>query len=402
MNKIKTKFAVLSHILPPSPSGQAVMLYRLLENISPEKYCLISRQNYESNNQNNNASQKLPAKYFHLKLVSDPQKLLYSKLAFFTEPWKILVDIISRTRQIEKILKTEKCQILIVCSGDFLDMLTAYLACFRSKTKLIPYMFDYFTYQFGGIYRKLSRWVETQVVKTASAVIVPNEYLQKEYSKRYHFQSTVIHNPCELPNLDQLDKKKRIFQPSETNIVFTGAIYQAHYDAFRNLIRAIKLIKSRPIKLHIFTAQPITELKREKIYDQFVICHSHVNQLEIADIQRQADILFLPLAFSSPFPEIIKTSAPGKMGEYLAVGKPILAHLPKDSFVSWYLNKFQCGIVVGELSSQKLAQAIENLITNKKLDIGLGKNARDRAEKDFKIDKIRKDFIKLINSIIMR
>ena len=37
------RFAVLSHILPPSPSGQAVALGRILRDLRPEYYCLISK-----------------------------------------------------------------------------------------------------------------------------------------------------------------------------------------------------------------------------------------------------------------------------------------------------------------------------------------------------------------------
>ena len=41
------KTAIVSHVLPPSPSGQAVVLYRLLEGMPPDRYCLISRERYE-------------------------------------------------------------------------------------------------------------------------------------------------------------------------------------------------------------------------------------------------------------------------------------------------------------------------------------------------------------------
>jgi hypothetical protein len=50
-----------------------------------------------------------------------------------------------------------------------------------------------------------------------------------------------------------------------------------------------------------------------------VVRHPHIPQSRVAAILRQADVLFLPLAFRSPIQEVIRTSAPGKMGEYLAV-----------------------------------------------------------------------------------
>jgi hypothetical protein len=59
--------AVLSHILPPSPSGQAVMLYRLLRDWDPKDYCLISRQNYGEMTKEFDLLPGLPAQYCHLK-----------------------------------------------------------------------------------------------------------------------------------------------------------------------------------------------------------------------------------------------------------------------------------------------------------------------------------------------
>ncbi len=53
---------IVSHVLPPSSSGQAVVLYRLLAGIDPERYFLVSREDYGAPGVNGSASEKLPGR----------------------------------------------------------------------------------------------------------------------------------------------------------------------------------------------------------------------------------------------------------------------------------------------------------------------------------------------------
>ncbi len=40
------KFALISLGLPPSQSGQSMVLYHLLKQFDPQKYCLITLKNF--------------------------------------------------------------------------------------------------------------------------------------------------------------------------------------------------------------------------------------------------------------------------------------------------------------------------------------------------------------------
>ena len=44
------KFAIISHVLPPSWSGQAMILFKLLKDVNPSDYILISREDYMTDN----------------------------------------------------------------------------------------------------------------------------------------------------------------------------------------------------------------------------------------------------------------------------------------------------------------------------------------------------------------
>lgn len=392
MNCSKTKFAVVSNVLPPSTSGQAIMLYRLLEGLPSKSYCLISNEDYERVTKKDSATLKLPARYYHLK----PHSLL-SKLIYIIHLLGLL-ETYHRAKQITKIIRDENCNVLIACTGDLYNLPAAYLACKWAGIPFVPYIFDDYANQWNGINRLISKWLEPKLLKNSNGIIVTNECMQEEYLCRYGVQSTVIHNPCLMPDLVELDKAKKIFNDKEINIVYTGSIYEAHYDAFRNLIKALQKIGRSDVKFHIYTSKPQSKLKRHGIAGSMVVHQKHVNNFDIPKILRQADILFLPLAFESPYPEVIRTSAPGKIGDYLSVGRPILIHSTKDSFISWYFRKNQCGIVVNENNPEILAKALVEIIEDKNMQIELGNRAIQAARKDFDISIVRTNFIKFLKS----
>jgi len=395
---LKSKFAAISHILPPSPSGQAVILYRLLKDLPQERYCLMSREDYSGERSYGSASGKLSASYYHLKT---PMCLPETGPGFsalgtaFNARWIVA----KRARQIEEIARREGCGLLIACSGDLYDIPAAYYASRRLNIDLALYLFDDYVYQWTGYRRSAAKRFENTVMKHVRAVIVPNEHLQMAYRNRHGIQSTVIHNLSPLPDLDALDKEKHAFDNHGINIVYTGAVYHAQYDAFRNLIAAIQSLKRTDVKLHIYTAQPESELKRQGISGPMLTCHCHISESEVPRVLRSADILFLPLAFKSPIPEVIQTSSPGKMGEYLSSGKAILVHAPESSFVSWYFRNNKCGVVVDKDDSGLLAEGLHKLLTAPEIRLLLGESGRSAAERDFSIDVNRKRFFRLIDSM---
>jgi glycosyltransferase involved in cell wall biosynthesis len=188
----------------------------------------------------------------------------------------------------------------------------------------------------------------------------------------------------------------------EITIVYTGAVYSAHFDAFRQLLAALKIMNRPEVKLHIYTLDPISILREQGIDGPSVVFKEYQELEVIPRIQQQADILFLPLAFDSPFPEIIRTSAPGKMGELLAARRPILVSAPGNSFVAWYFRQHECGYVFDERDPVKLAGVIEQLIRDNDLRRRLTTHAWERARDDFSLVKARSKFAELLGIDIVQ
>jgi glycosyltransferase involved in cell wall biosynthesis len=386
------KLAIISVALPPSESGQSMVLFHLLKNIKSDLYCLITQKYKNSRRFQGNFSGKLPAKYYYLSPdLQTVQRIVKVLLVFRLHR---LFDIILalRTYQIKRILLREKADVVIACTADLFDPPAAFSACKNLKIPFIFYIFDYYSHQWENpAFRAFAERHERDIVLGASGIFVPNEYLCEEYKKRYGVLVTTLHNPVDIVEYEHNARITPETLSSGVKIVYTGAVYEAHYSAFKNLVTAIKKINDPQLKLHLYTSQSPAQLGTKGIVGP-VLLHQYQLYQNIPAIQRNANILFLPLAFNSIYPEIIKTSAPGKIGEYLASKKPILVHAPKNSFVSWYFKKYNCGLVVDEESPELLAQAIERLLTDKNFCQEITQNAYIRATSDFDIGIVQKKF----------
>jgi glycosyltransferase involved in cell wall biosynthesis len=124
--------------------------------------------------------------------------------------------------------------------------------------------------------------------------------------------------------------------------------------------------------------------------------YGHVADAEAQRLQTEADILFLPLAFDSPAPEVVRTALPGKFAEYLASGRPMLVHAPPDSFVAWYCRCHQCAVVVDKTDPRGLAGGLERLATDPQFRCAIVAAALDRARKDFDPAIAQRNFLAVV------
>jgi glycosyltransferase involved in cell wall biosynthesis len=395
------KFAFLSHLLPPTWGGQTIMIYRVLSGLRPEDYCLISPHNYDAEAFEGDYSRRLPARYHHLPpepaLTRGHRFGLAKARAFANVPLALL----ARARRVAAIVRAEGARAVVACTGSLLDLPAGYLASRMAGVPFYAYLFDYYSYQHvGPVEGFYARRFEPWVLKGAAGIIAPNEFLRDELRARYGVAATVIRNPCDLSDYDaeEADGAGRAAGggDGEVEVVYTGAVYEAHYDAFRNLLAALGRVGGRGARLHLYTASPV-DWEREGLGGPGLVRRGHRQMSEVPGIQRRADILFLPLAFRSPYPVLIRTSATSKLGEYLAARRPVLVHAPPDSFVSWYFREHGCGVVVDREDPAALAEAVERLAGDEELRRRVSERAWERARADFSIEASRSAFARLLN-----
>lgn len=380
-----TKFALISHILPPSPTGQAVMLYRILSGINGNAYYLINTRDHSSPGENNmNDRFRLHGLYYSLApepTINIPQNFMVSS---FIKVINVFIRFCTRTRNILRIIRQEPdTSSIVVCTGNIVDIPVGFLVSKICGISFYAYIFDDFMYQFIGSERWIAKLIAPFIFKHSAGIIGPNEFICQEYHRRYGVEAVLVRNPCDKTELEKEPYVQISGQKNRIKIIYTGDVYIANFGCFRNLILAMKLLEEYPLELHIFTSRIPEQLVNEGIQSDKTFIHPHLSYHEILEQQRMSDILFLPLAFESPIPELIRTSAPGKLGEYLASGRPILAHVPANSFVADYLKKNQCGLVASVNDPSSLKSHILKLIKDEGYCREMTHRARQRAKLDF-------------------
>lgn len=396
----KMKFAIITPIAPPSQSGQAIVLFRLLKDLNPEDYIIISPQDYSKSERGSDISSthKLQGKYFYLPSLSKSFLRLLLRLNKIRLSAFIRIYLKYRTNKIIKILMAERCTGVIGCTADLIDPYCSFHASKKISVPFIFYTFDDYIDQWTNpTFFYFSKNFGPEILKGANKVIVPNEFLKKYYLENFEIISEVIHNPVNINDYAEIKSEKNDNKGKKLiNIVYTGAIYGAQMDAFENFLNAIELLNNEKIIVSLYSNQQCQDFIL-KHNSPNIFCRGYQHSSLIPGIQKDADILFLPLAFNSEFSHnLVNTSSPGKMGEYLAAGRPILVHAPHDSFVNWYFRTHDCGFVVGENSSEVLANKIVELISNSTLREHLSKSSFQRAKEDFDEDIIKNKFYAIL------
>lgn len=273
----------------------------------------------------------------------------------------LVATVFERARQIIAELKHDPVDAVIGASGSPFDIPSAWLAARRMRLPFAAWLFDDPVMQWPkeSIYRWFAQAWEFFWANNA-IVLVPNEIMAEDFTRRHPRAKIprLVRNPAAPAAFAQ--EPRMGFSGSPIRIVYTGSIYSAQADAVRDLIDALEEMEGR-FELHIYSAQTEAAIAQQGLCGRFVFVHQHLSHAASLAAQQQADVLFLPLAFSSGIPEVIRSSAPAKLAEYLASLRPILVHAPPGSFVCKLIAESGAGLVVDTEGPEGLKLALRDL-----------------------------------------
>ena len=399
------RLAVVTTAAPPSANGQARVLGQI---IAPEMFAppifLTDQMNIIELDQAHNG------RHFEL---SPP------RFQFTTRRWGRLAaklnrggglarSVTTRAHEIMRILKENQVDAIIGCSGNPFDLPASYLAARRLKIPFVAYLFDDPVYQWErGAYRSLARLSERLWSCGAAALIAPNEVLARDVKKRLpRHKIHIVRNPVDsnivraAVDVDQLPAERSSNDASLRRLLYTGSVYSAQASSFRNLVAALDKLQGRFV-IDIYTGQHRSDLVCKDLASPHVVVHPQISHATAIALQKTADVLFLPLAFDSPIPEVIRSSAPAKLGEYLASERPILVHAPAESFVTELIRDGEAGVVVDTPDPQRLAEALLRIAGDEALRKRIVANASVLA-RQFSVERARDDFLAVMTSLAKR
>ena len=263
--------------------------------------------------------------------------------------------IFATLKGIELLMKKEFSSVLAVFP-DETDLFAGYILSKLSGKPLVIHMHDLYSEDKKRA-RTFRKWLETKIFSSSSAILVTNSTFYDYYVRR-GVRNVLVLNSC----VDLRQKNMAASVPlkelpkTKLRIVFTGSICVTNEDAVKCFLSAIK--ERRDVEPVFCSFSKRDYLKN--------IGLGFLPKEKCINLQRSSDILFLPLSFNYSCKEEILTAFPTKLLEYLAAARPILAVVPKGSFVEKLITHYEVGIVVNELSEEKIALAIEELKDEKK------------------------------------
>lgn len=388
------RVAVVSTSVPPDSTGQARVLGHLIGiggQIPDNRFLILTDDNpFEPG--------KGPPNYRLLQppLIRLEETHWRDKL---NSAYDFLCAVFKRAGEISRHVEEFRSAALVACTASPVDLPASTLVAFRRRIPLIAYLFDdpVFQWEHRSLRTFSSLW-EAVWSRSAAQVVVPNEALAEEFFLRRGRRPVLIRNAVS-PEAFSPTEQAWPSSPGQFRIVYTGSVYHAQADAFINLLRALDDVTGW--SLHIFTNQSEATLARHGIQGPKVFRHEPLDLQSSYREQQLADALFLPLAFNSPIQEVLRTSAPMKMAEYLASGRPILAHVPADTFVARLLRQHRAGVLVDKPDINSITDALHAISTDADLRSSLRNNALRLAE-EYRIERARCAFWNVVGTAIQQ
>jgi glycosyltransferase involved in cell wall biosynthesis len=378
------KLEVISFFFPPNSTGAGTVTYNMFKYIPTDNYEVITISD--------STSYKLGIYDSNYILNSKATKLPIYSISFKD---RFLFFILSTIFGMHSFSK-KKFNYVLVIYPYFTDLITGYILHKLTRRPLLIYMHDLFSETRKGA-RLFRFWeiLETKILHSSKIIFVMNEKYISHYSKRGFNNIVLLPPSIDLSNnIYQTLREDDIPDDQELKIVFTGSAYGAHEDAIIKFIESaqnldnIKLVFATPMYWGL--TKKLKQMLKE-------ISVGFLSKEACIQLQNSADILFLPLAFHSVYEEEIICAFPCKLLEYLAVGKPILALVPKGCFVESFINKYEVGVTVDELSTEKILTAI-NILKDEKTRIKFGDNAKKTVEM-FDSKTQSQKFISFLNNL---
>jgi hypothetical protein len=183
---------------------------------------------------------------------------------------------------------------------------------------------------FSGRRRRLL----SEAVRRANKRFAVSREMAAHYEKVYGVSWQIAHNGHNRTQQTHVTSSAKCFS-NPTNVLLAGDINVFRFDAVLAFGEALERHKQRSgsaLELTVF-GDVADEYRRPLSRLSVVKMLGRQSQSHCLEAMKTTDLLYLPLAFSQKATRISLYSLPTKLPEYLASGKTMLVHAPRESAV---------------------------------------------------------------------
>jgi len=283
-------------------------------------------------------------------------------------------------------------RVTVVCHIDMHAVSVARNAAKATRTPWMPYMHNMIYENYRGTpLEKRGIKVQKQVFEEASSLLVMCDGIKDLYKERYGIESrSIVHNHIEpVPESPPSG-------PAKPQCFLSGHIYNINVHAVKRVIDAAELAG-----MPLLVTAPEVHLKNAGIADRVQRVFYPEREDYLAALEEQA---ILVTALDAPdesqaSTDELMTLLPTRVIEYLAVGRPVLAHCPPDSFMAKFLLQHKCAAVVTDKSVQAVADAMKRLVAGGVEVDAMCQAGLDTVRNVFGVEKVAAEFQDEVNAV---
>jgi glycosyltransferase involved in cell wall biosynthesis len=236
------------------------------------------------------------------------------------------------------------------------------------------------------------------LLNKATILLSISDGMAEEYKARYGKNFITFHNPIET-GFWKSHQRKNYSLSAEPTILYAGRIGTGIQTSLESVAQAIDKVNEKlktTIKFILQTSDKPSWLENYKCVQHKAL----VPYSELPKVFAEADFLFLPYDFSEESIKFIKYSMPTKAPEFMVSGTPIIMFAPAETALVKHAIHGNWAKVLTENNTDKLAEAIMQLVTNEDQRKHIALNAIEIAEKKFNSATVRNQFRETIISTL--
>jgi len=271
----------------------------------------------------------------------------------------------------------------VVHAIEFDSVLPAIISAKIKRKRIIYELNDIYIYMvpLPSIIKKIGLFIERLFTKFADAVIIAEEATIDEFNGIPNNNLVLIYNspPDYFNNKNTPVLKEGIKAKDPFIIFYAGALFKYRNLNLDKLIDAVKSLDNN-LKLIIAGYGDLVNEIKNWIADandkvQFI---GKIEYNEVMERTEQCDLLVF---LHDPGEHINRLISSNKIFEAMMFGKPIL--VVKGGYTAEIVQRENCGLLLDNLSAEKISGAIEMLRTDYGLRYMLGKNGKNAFDQKY-------------------
>ncbi len=189
-------------------------------------------------------------------------------------------------------------------------------------------------------------------MRRSERVAVVSEPMARVLEARYAARTIVVRTPVSPE--DPVGDARR---GDEYTIAFAGSLHAT--SAWRSLLAALALrrwrVRDRPVRVRVLS----TFLRMESTEPVQIEYLGFQPEAIRDEVLRSADLLYLPMPFEERLADLSSYSFPAKLSSYIAAGRPVFVHAPRQSALALFAQQHPIGVLCVDLDPERIAAALD-------------------------------------------